>query len=315
MSTIRLLHLTDTHIAEQVGRRRGGYAPILRKWEWCCNLASRELCDLIVHTGDVFHKSLVPRIVEQAVSTLIALSDVPHVIVTGNHDYGVGIQTTYGKSIKSIQTTRGVEMGVTNGVNIIDAACQWDSVHETFDFHEDNLILATHKMVVTDPVPWDHLILTDLSALGHKVVLCGDYHPGWPEPIFHDGAWWSNPGALTRIDGDRQVRCALIDTDDYDAPVQYVDIPTFDDEGSPVVLPWDEIYDAESLEQEKSLQAVRQSLTAAIKSAESRGVLGYAERLQALIDDPALMDKDNASMVVRGAQALMELCEKQESDD
>lgn len=312
---MRILHVTDTHIAETIGRRKLGYEPILAKWMWCCRLAKRRGCRFVVHTGDVFHKSLVPRAVEQEVASLIHASDVPHILVAGNHDFGSGVQSVSGKSFASIMTTRKVYSShpmitvMNNNVDITDPP--------RLNVWPEKPVLCTHHMIVPSPVPWDHHILTDLSAFGAKVVLCGDYHDGWPEPIFHDGAWWSNPGSLTRIDHDKTaIRCALIDVDENEASVEYIALPAFDEYDCPIVRPWDEVYDAGGLEQERKLQQVRQSLTAAIKAANERNIDGYAERLQEIVDAPfQLGDKLTAELVEAGANALLKLCEQIESGE
>ena len=312
---MRILHITDTHIAEQVGRRKMGYEPILAKWGWCATYASKHDIHHIVHTGDMFHKALVPRTVEQDVCHLVAQCPkfgLEHSFVVGNHDLGAGVQKTDGKSIHTLLMTQGVTCILPVTTWVYDNN---DDIADPPQFQSD--ILLTHHMIVPEPVPWEHHVLTDLSAHGTKVVLCGDYHEGWPEPIFHDGAWWSNPGSLTRIDKDKQVRCALVDIadDGSEASVEYITLPAFDEYNDPVVLPWEEVYDAGGLEQEKKLLQVRQSLTAAIKSAGERNLAGYEERLQSILDAPLQMgDKYTAEMIIEGTKALLELCTQLESD-
>lgn len=310
---MRILHITDTHIAETIGRRKFGYEPVMAKWLWCCRFAAHQNCELIIHTGDVFHKSLVPRSVEQDVASLLHSSDVPHMLVAGNHDFGTGVQSVSGKSFASVMLTQGVVSQhdkvnkLHNNTDLVDPP--------KYNVFPEAPVLCTHHMIVPKPVPWDHYILTDLPAHGAKVVLCGDYHEGWPEPIFHDGAWWSNPGSLTRIDHDKTaVRCALIDVDDSGASVEYVSLPARDDYNAPIVRPWDELYDSTVVESEKKLTRVRQSLTNAIKSANERSLSSYEDRLSMVLESSAdLAEKLSEELLRAGTIALMELCEKKES--
>lgn len=312
----RLLHITDTHICEQVGRRKLGYEPILNKWKWCVELAHREQCDYIVHTGDVFHKPLVPRIIEQKVSELITLAKIEcgieHIIVPGNHDIGLGTKTLDGKSILSIMFTSGVHS--PTGDEAVTIIPNGQSLTGGLR-HNIHPIVACHHMITPEPVMFDHYLLTETQPHAAQVVLCGDFHEGWPEPIFHGGAWWSNPGSLTRISRDKPVRCAIVDIDigssNPNTEVSYVTLPEFNENGKPVVLPWDKVYDAESLEQEKKLALVRHSLSDSIKRTRERGVVGYEERLKNI--DKSLV-KLEGSLVDQGVQTILELCNQLEAE-
>lgn len=306
---MKVLHLTDTHIAERVGRRRFGYSPILRKWEWCVWLAVEKNCDYIVHTGDIFHKPLVPRVVEQEVSKLILdaylNNGIRHILTAGNHDIGTGVQTVAGKSYLSVAVTSGV---------VSDPAV--DVIHNNDDLVEriattDAEIVACHHMIVNEPVMFDHFLIDDLVKVvspSVKAVLCGDFHTGWNEPITRNGVVWSNPGSLTRIDRNSEVGCCIIDTR---GTAEFHKLPDLDYKADPVIIPWSEIYDADSLEQEKRLIRVRQSLTDSIRRAQTRGVKSYEERLEEL--DATGFAKLDGLMVEEGISTLLELCNQLEA--
>lgn len=91
---IRVLFLADTHLGfdlplrPRVARRRRGH-DFQANFEAALAPALRGQCDLVVHGGDLFHRSLPPAaVVDAAMEPLLAVAraGVPVVLVAGNHE-------------------------------------------------------------------------------------------------------------------------------------------------------------------------------------------------------------------------------------
>ena len=90
---VRILFLADSHLGfdlpvrPRVARRRRGH-DFLANHERALAPALRGEVDLVVHGGDVFHRSRVPKtLAHQAYATLSRIAErIPVVVVPGNHE-------------------------------------------------------------------------------------------------------------------------------------------------------------------------------------------------------------------------------------
>lgn len=93
---VRVLFLADSHLGfdlplrPRVRRRRRGH-DFQANYEAALEPALRGEVDLVVHGGDVFHRSRVPpSLARQALEPLVGVADggVPVIVVPGNHERG-----------------------------------------------------------------------------------------------------------------------------------------------------------------------------------------------------------------------------------
>ena len=184
-------------------------------------------------------------------------------------------------------------------------------------------VTAVHKMIVPAPVPWSHLPINDLDP-DTLIVCSGDYHQGWPDPLFVNGTWWCNPGALARTfssqgDFERPVRCAMVDTDylakEHLCPIKYIDLP------ASVVRSPEDCYDAESKSSEEDRAHLIVSVSDAIKRVQGVGAGGWEVQVDRLRTELAARTVDPSSLadwglfdgltVEQAIDALVDQCNKQ----
>jgi exonuclease SbcD len=85
---IRFLHLADTHLGARHPARVGG-DPFLAGFRRALEPARRGAVDLVVHGGDLFHRSRPPpRLLAEAAAALVEAADggAHVVVVAGNHE-------------------------------------------------------------------------------------------------------------------------------------------------------------------------------------------------------------------------------------
>ena len=300
--------------------RKDDYASaILAKWQWCWALALQHGCDLVVHGGDVFDVPRVPLQLQQQVEGVIYASPTMHAFVVGTHDVGKGIPTVIGKSIGGLgyngrtRTTSGVEYNLVEWITRPKEPYTEEPqilllspYHEWMPHTPEGCpVICAHKMIVPEPVPWDHMLIRGIET-DAQIVCSGDYHPGWPEPIFENETWWCNPGALARTfrskeDLTRPVRCAIVDTDDLPkCPIEYIEVPH---------APAEEVYNAEVRDEKAQREKLRASVSDAVSHASELQGGDWRERLSSMEGDG--VELPEGAEFDDGLETLEELCEKE----
>ena len=322
---MKLLAISDTHIAPKLGRRKDDVAvSIMGKWEAAISIAMSHYCDGIIHCGDVFDRPTVPRMLEQYLRETLACGCIEHAVCLGTHDMGKGAELFAGKSATSLRhstfvaSVSGWAEGFWNrddtSIWMVAPQHEWpvaSSEHvPPWSLRADGApipqIIAAHKMIVPEYVPWGHLLVTDIDT-DADIVISGDYHVGF-DPIIHDDTWFCGVGALTRTfreqhDLTRHPRCVLIDTDLLPGnPFTLIPLPDH------VVKPVEEVYDAETRSVEDHRDDLRTTVSDALRRAKQRETASWDESIRTLLDHPAAFEEATGVSAKEGAERLRDLC-------
>jgi len=232
---MKIIHVTDTHLAPVGTRyRQDNYEDAIFAKLSQVAAAARELEALVIHTGDVFdlqNPQGVPRELIYRFSEFIAESGVGWVLLAGQHDFR-GRDPSGGRysPLGLLKHHRNVVFSDPT-LPVARFCFSWGSLicvqyhngimgtlqrlGEAID--ERVSIIAVHAMLTDMPVPWDHLLLDDLTDLPAQMVLSGDYHAGFafttregPAGPIH----FCNPGGLGRVDrneAERTPQYAIVD--------------------------------------------------------------------------------------------------------
>jgi exonuclease SbcD len=284
---MKFAYITDTHISPSApGRRKGDYlGQVLTKWDWVAHWCADHNINTLIHGGDVFDRAVVPRATEQAVLDM-AWAHYNDLGVTtffnlGQHDLGVGVCATSGKSIHFLQFLPGgmcppdTAYSIDNGYLLLIPNSLVDKyIDGTYRGGAERAVVI-HGMLTPSPLPWPHILLSDLPP-GPKLALSGDLHSGF-DP---NGTLYANPGALSRTfrhqsDFTRPIQFAVVDLDlDHRDMIRYVKLP------DALVHPASEVYDEASVCVEEKRQELRQSVAEAVKRIKNANLETWATALE-----------------------------------
>jgi exonuclease SbcD len=310
---MRFSFLTDSHLSASVGRRKGNYVEdILVKWEWIAEWSSKNGCEAVVFGGDLYDKSIVPRSIEQEVSRLLDNSPLPTMICVGQHDTGIGIPTTEGKSIDFLVSHRNLTSSPTvtarRDGNIIlwpnSDLPVWAGGTKEDPVGGHGVAAVVHAYLTPTPLPFDHILISDITLPTPRICLSGDLHTGFPITE-HNGTLFANPGAISRTfrsadDHTRWPQFAVVDTESKNM-IEYVRLP------ESVVRPASEIYDAETKIAEEKRHALKVSVSEAVSEIRKSHVETWNSTLERALEDSA--DDDTRR---EGISTLRSCCEEYE---
>jgi predicted phosphodiesterase len=293
---VRIALMTDSHLLPSIGTRSDDYAAaILTKMKYVCEYAAECSFDLVIHCGDIFDRSVVPRWLEHSVLQLIDESAVRWAICCGTHDLGSGIPSTTGKSIFSLETHRNIYAfsgpgSVRVGDLLLCGACATDF------WNTGAKIIAVHQMLTDVIVPWEHQPIDQVQTDAHY-VLSGDYHPGWGAWDNERGTMFVNPGAISRTfrsphDLTRAPSFAMIDTSKD--KINIIPVPYAQD-----------VYVEKA---EPILEELRASVSGAIEDAKKKMGADDGFDLEGL-------DAETPAPLGEGVARLKELCRKEEEGE
>lgn len=288
---MKFLFATDFHIMGTTPSSRIDNYPqtIKNKIDEIFDIASREQVDFVVLGGDIFETYNASISVIREALQSFKNREVPIFSVLGNHDL-------YGHTIKTFHRSAVSVMEMAEAINIVDfdkerGLCflhYYTGIEE--DLAKDNkspselvqqaldgqaIIWVTHAMISDKELKYisRNIVIDNIKvSTKTKLVLCGDYHPGFPTTIRDDGVVFINPGAVSRRNATqdnltRDVQIALVQYDpndfSYDIKVDYVKLKS--------ALPANKVFDLEKIKSGKT---------------EKQKTFSYIEKLQNLeIDD------------------------------
>jgi len=242
---VKILFFTDLHLRQTPPRwRKDSFAAqLLLKLQWIVDYAIKQECDRVYFGGDFVDSPQASiALTNSAIELLdqLATRQIGFTAALGQHDevgnHPDGIRGSVASLLYRTKTTGMPRYGASHDFVLTDTAV----VHyreDEFDIplfgEQGNHPAQTHRFcvihlpIVANPVPWPHILVTDIET-DADIVFCGDYHAGW-EPIEHEGTWFINPGAVARLsvgDARRQPKIAIIDTNKLpECPAEYIDIP------------------------------------------------------------------------------------------
>lgn len=228
---MKLGYFTDTHARADspVGRTDDFRTSLYRKLEECGQIWSDERVEIVLFGGDLFHTPDPSNSVKYDIMHILKSWQKPIIGVVGSHDY-------YGRQMKSLKRTAlglvykadimqlvggeglpaSIELSPGIGVSgtphtywLTDSSKNFSSLVE-YDFH----IQLVHGDLLDKPVPWPHVLVSDVVTSAH-LVLSGHYHPGWEEPILGKTVF-VNPGSIARLENTGRQRIPRVYIVEYD---------------------------------------------------------------------------------------------------
>lgn len=316
----KALIIGDVHYraTNPVARKDDFKAAIDAKLRECWQLAREHHVDAIIQTGDLFHS---PGIVYSTLADLIhVLREAPAPIYTvpGNHDLfashpeslyrtplgflfqlGIVHNAEYGGRFPGVKISgRGYDASTDTALYPYS---DWLPEYDLFNVH----VHITHGMLVNQPVPGRHTLVSDLIGLPNaaEVIVNGHYHLG--TGIRRVGRTLViNPGALCRLSAhveemERTVQVALltVDGDKYDAEL----IPLRS------ARPGEEVLSREHLVAEAERELRREEFLELLASEQAQKALDIVEMVRSISDRQNLPDRvrDEALRRISLAQEAM----------
>lgn len=307
--TVKLLAIGDIHwrATNPVARMDSLKEALTTKLRECWQIANEHRVNAIIQTGDLFHS---PGIVYSTLGELIWLlreTPAPISCIAGNHDlFGASPGSLYRTPLGflfQIGVLHNLEtMGRDNCATAVtgrgyDAAVDVDpAVYEAPESDAPVKVHVTHGMLVTEPVPGRHTLMSSLLELRNPpdVLINGHYHLG--TGITQVGPTLVvNPGALCRLSAhmeelNRQPQVALIEIESRDN-IRAELIPLQS------AKPGREVLSREHLERQAEIEERRDEFLRLLASEETQRVLDLTdmvrdissrERLPAQVQDEAL---------------------------
>lgn len=248
--TFTAMQINDIHLSDQApAMRTVSYTDdILAKVAAAMELAAQREVDVVVFTGDVFHRKNAAHTTHRTIQRLRAILNGPMIpvrIVPGNHDeaYGGGLT---GQPLLSVLGDY-VELLVGDDPDWPICGIAWDNRMEGPDgahFIADEIATCTaplvfaHAPLTVSPFPFGPeergwVQIADVAVrlrIGVRLIAHGHMHVGHTvtDSLGSGGVMFSNPGALAR---------ATIGSDDVDR-VPQVAIITYHAHGTPVGDGW-----------------------------------------------------------------------------
>lgn len=247
---MRILHFTDLHLRgpRQTPRWRTGSLvdDLIDKLEAVAGMYEKAEPDLVTFGGDFVDSfSTSIQSVNLAIDAMDWLGRTELYCAWGQHDLLGHSPTTWVGSSASVlarcatTTERNWGEYYVGGIGdeeyTIGIVNHHHGVHEALtDGSLGNLeaqVVVVHAMIVPESVPWEHVLISDLQT-DARVVLTGDYHPGFQPVQFTntkgEEAWVVNPGAMARQainDRDRVPQVSIVDITEDSIAIEYLPIP------------------------------------------------------------------------------------------
>ena len=304
---MKILFFTDLHLRRTSPRwRKDNYAlALLKKLEFIVSLAKAENCDRVYFGGDFVDSPMASiSLVNQAVDILEALTrnGIEFTAAFGQHDEQGNTPQGVEASVASLlyripdndlpPMTKGIDflfgdtMVAHYNNNILDILRNGQLTYDNNEY-EQVTILLIHTMLTPSPVPWPHIQIDDVVSQA-KIVLSGDYHPGFP-PTSSNDTWFINPGAIARTtvgDANKIPKVAIINTDKLpDNPAEYIEIEC---------APAHEAFDLEAAEVAKQSDDERSQYT---RMLQDMAEAGGQKNWEAILDRAAKEGKVEKAVI------------------
>lgn len=253
-----LMLRTPTHRKDDLGETS------LKKVEEVFSIATSHKVDYILHGGDLFNAFDPPLSLLYQLIKLFKSSDIPFLVVLGNHDiHGSNIMTYRRAGVGILKQAQVVEIlkddqlrqlfepvpivdGDTSGIYLKGIHYRTDP--DLKDYEVDptkRVIICSHDMIVPTPVPYNYIAPSAIRTTA-KLILCSHYH--LPFKFECNDTLYVNPGSLLRLsatpgDINRLPQVALIEMDDKSLSVDFIPLSC--------AKKGDEVFDVDKVQQRK----------------------------------------------------------------
>jgi DNA repair exonuclease SbcCD nuclease subunit len=206
---MKILNFNDTHIGgvNSISRTGNMYEDFMLKLDETVELSKK--CDLVIHSGDVFHTNLVANSVLDDFLDKVESAKVPWYILPGNHDMiGARWETSSGTSLAHIFRRSKIVKQLTElefDNLYIKGYPYYHNIEN--DIKEKGLITeskkqfnlaVTHAFISPKPFREDvlHVEIKDINC-NYDYVLCSHFHEDWGI-VYHNDVGYINVGAWGR---------------------------------------------------------------------------------------------------------------------
>ena len=217
---MNILHITDSHGAPVAPEKRMDmyYITFLKKLTEIKYVIEKENIDLVLHTGDLFHRSRVSNKFMGQTAKVIKKWSAPLYVVPGNHDIdGYNISTIDQTSLGLLERTGVIKLLTRNAPirfekDNIEVAISGQEFYndidtgnmEDFEMLQDDAdinILAIHGYIANTPQHPDiRCTQTKDIVTDADIVLSGHYHESFFEE--RDDVSFYNPGSMLRVEAN-----------------------------------------------------------------------------------------------------------------
>jgi DNA repair exonuclease SbcCD nuclease subunit len=204
----KFIFTTDWHIVfKQPGSRTDDIVNTqFDKIECFVDLCNQEKPDFIIHGGDLFDspRNSDPTVLNKVIKILRKLK-APMYYIPGSHDlYGYNLNSYKQSYIGTLAASNCIyilnEKGIyqfAKDLHVGILPCQLTNRLEDYIMFKDCDIIVSHNMITDTSVPYDHILISDLSkAFNRKIFLCGHNHK--PFYIMENNNLFVNTGPLIR---------------------------------------------------------------------------------------------------------------------
>lgn len=337
-----LLFITDLHFSGlRPTWRVGNYVQdLLDKLADVKKIVHDHKVPRVIIGGDLTHSYTVSLELGDRVWRTIEDWGVPVYVVVGNHDLSGNELKTLDRTwlghvlrmsktihkldkiydgricIHGIHFDDGVEEYLKTNQSLSDSVRHFYRVEELTDVDgnptgeqdrqevADELIEVVHAMIVPEGIHPDarQVSIKEVKTMA-KLVLSGDYHPGWPAPIERpDLAKFVNPGAMARRSSSESdcMRTPRVVIVRRNLDCEYVDLPSskspedaFDLDGAVSAKKWNK-------ELDKYMGGVSEETPDKIDVRERIEQIAKKQRVKRDIKTRALDEYDKAETVIHG---------------
>ena len=218
---MNILHITDSHGAPVAPKNRSDmyYITFLKKLLEIEYVIKKENIDLVLHTGDLFHRSRVSNKFMGQTAVAIKRWSAPLYVVPGNHDIdGYNLGTIDQTSLGLLARTGVIHLLTRNtplrfkkdDIEVAISGQEYykdidTGIEEDFEMQQDAgdiNILAIHGYVAnTQQHPDIRCTYVKDIVTDADIVLSGHYHESFFEER-SDGISFYNPGSMMRVEAN-----------------------------------------------------------------------------------------------------------------
>jgi exonuclease SbcD len=194
---MKFLFTTDWHLSNKIPSSRTELY-INNQWnkvKEILKIAFENKVDFILHGGDLFDEYDIDFVVISNLVDVLKDSKIPFYVVPGNHDlFGNNVESLNKCAIYITSLTKVIELLIKpkfiDGIKFVPVL---PNQVDKIDWIGD--VYIVHNLVTPTPLPFKHILCSELDLFDNKLFLCGDFH----YPFEYKGkSLFLNPGCIGR---------------------------------------------------------------------------------------------------------------------
>jgi DNA repair exonuclease SbcCD nuclease subunit len=322
---MKILNLADTHITARTPSSRLDdiQETIKLKFAEIGVVVRQEKIDVIVHSGDMFHRPEVANKFVGEIAEIIRSYNVPFYVVPGNHDLQgqneeslphtkLGLLASAGV-IKILNRKNPITFNDNGFVISIEGQEYYPDIDKNpikdymvYNQTADYKMLVAHSMLLEkeyfENVP--HTVIKDVVT-DADMILSGHYHPGHGV-VVEKGVTYVNPGSLLRVEGSThsikaKPQVAILDISSQGQSVSLYELK--------VAKEGKEVFSSANL-QKKNYNATLENFNSKLKNIKLDSV-----NIVSLIDEYVKTHPEDANVVKKAKDEIIKVQREQVIDN